>query len=288
MKFNTGTSSAINWNASLIVSLVAIGAVALVALSAVPGLISAAFKPAEDSNTSAALEALLPKHDELASTYRDRFVGRSPFFVPPRPPERPRPRPKPKPPEQAPTPVKETPKPVAGPPSTYQGPKPTSLLGSSVYFRDSSTWIEVGSEVNGVKVLNVVDAWTVSLGHRGGEYDVSIWGEREDEFFTQKYEGTLKSSGFVAGGSTPPRGLKPSRPTSSSRGTQTGKATKSASEMMPEPLDEEKVGSMNRQEAREAMEKLLRVRQMPSLEPGDRLRVDRELQMLRKRLNPAS
>lgn len=285
MSNRTGGPTAVNWNAPLIVSLVAIGAVALVAVSAVPGLISAAFTPTQDANTSAALEALLPEHEQLAAMSRDRFVGRSPFFVPSRPPERPRPRPKPKPREEAPAPVVETPKPVVGPPSTYQGPKPTSMLGSSVYFRDSSTWINVGAEENGVKVLGIVDAWTVSLGHRGGEYNVSIWGDREDEFFTSRYEGTLKSSGFVAG-SVP--NAKPSRPSSSGRPLPPGKRTRSASEMMPEPLTEEQVAAMDRGEARDAMEKLLRARQMPNLEAGDRLRVDRELQMLRKRLNPAS
>ena len=287
MNNRVGGTAGINWNAPLIVSLVAIGAVALVVVSAVPGLISAAFTPAQDANTSAALEALLPEHEVLAATSRDRFVGRSPFFVPSRPPERPRPRPKPKPREEAPPPVVETPKPVSGPPSSYQGPKPTSLLGSSVYFRDSSTWINVGAEENGVTVLGIIDAWTVSLGHRGGEYAVSIWGDREDEFFTQKYEGTLKSSGFVAGSSAP-ASARPSRPSSSGRPLPPGKRTRSASEMMPEPLSEEQVAAMDRGQAREAMEKLLRARQMPDLQAGDRLRVDRELQMLRKRLNPAS
>ena len=114
MKFPKGNPTGINWNASLIVSLLAIAAVVLVALSAVPGLVSAALTPGENTNTSEALDSLLPKHDELAATYRDRFVGRSPFFVPPRPPERPRPRPKPKPREDPP-PVEEAPKPVAGP-----------------------------------------------------------------------------------------------------------------------------------------------------------------------------
>ncbi|MCH2162621.1 MAG: hypothetical protein MK085_12215, partial [Phycisphaerales bacterium] len=208
MKFRISNASGINWNASLIVSLLAITTVVLVGLSAVPGLVSAAFTPNQDTNTSAALEDMLPKHDEMAAVYRDRFVGRSPFFVPPRPPGRPRARPTPQP-RGGPAPGPAAPPPGAGPAAPAPGAKPTSLLGSSVYFRDSGNWVEVGAEENGVKVLGIVDTWTVSLGHRGGEYDVSIWGEREDEFFTKRYEGTLKSSGFVAGGGMASRGTPP-------------------------------------------------------------------------------
>lgn len=292
MNFRLTTPAGVQWNGALIVSLVAILAVGAVGLASMPGIFSAMATQSPETDASEALDKLLPMHEEVASLNKDRFTGRSPFFVPRRPPERPRERPRTTPKTNTPPPPPREPAPAPGPPATYQGPKPTSLLGSAVYFRDFDDWVEVGTEESGVKVLEVVDSWHVSLGHRGGEYLVSIWGEPEDDFFKTAFEGKIRSKGFIPRESTasrpnPASSRSPGGRSATNR-TTPGKATRSSQEMMPDPLEPDEIARMNASQARDAMENLLRARELKDLQPQDRARIERELQLVRKRLRPSS
>jgi hypothetical protein len=128
------------------------------------------------------LENSLKKHEQLAKVDRDRFDGRSAFFMPPAPVRN---IPKPAPPPKIEKPL-PPPAPVIS--AEYRGEKPKSVLGPIVYFENFQ--IKVGEENNGIKVLATNAPWSVKLGYEGGEYEVVLWTRSKEDFFTNKWPTT--------------------------------------------------------------------------------------------------
>ena len=289
MKLKMPNSDEQRWNGPFIVCILAIAITAVIAVSAIPGVASAVFSPAPNVDTSAVIDSLLKNHEEVAIAGKDRFLGRSPFFVPKRPPNKPRPRPVVREPERDPEPVRETTPP--GPPSTYSGPKPTSLLGANVFFRTTDSWIEVGEEKNGVSVIKIKDPWTVTLGHKGGEYDVSLWGDREDSFFKERYDGSVRSSGIVENerdAATSRRSAPPtaSRPDPARGGTPPSDFNSKIP--IPDPIGKQKIASMTRREVSDSLKDVMAAMRRTDLDEATRKRLQEELDELRSKLRTAS
>lgn len=276
MKFKMPSPGDTRFNGPFIVCILAICVTAVMAIAAMPGVVSAFFSPPPETNTNTVLDELLENHEVFATVGRDRFVGRSPFFVPKRPPSRPRARPVVREPVSTPEPVEPSPPP--GPPASYQGPKPTSLLGAAVFFRTSDEWILVGEEKNGVSVMDIKDPWTVVLGHKGGEYEVPLWGERKAEFFTTEYDGSVRSSGIV-------KQEAPER-NSARGGSQRSDYNKTIP--IPDPISDEKIRSMSRTEASDGIKSVMAAIRRTDLDESTEKRLQHELEELRKRLRNAS
>ena len=251
MKLKAAGKQKITWNGPLVVSAIALLAAVVITISTIPSIFSAAMSPLEGENADTVLDDLLLVHEVTAKTGYDRFLGRSPFFVPRRPPSRPIQAPPPRStPQETPPPVAVTP---PGPPATYQGPKPTSLLGQAVFFRSNEKWISVGSEDGGVSVISIKDPWTVVLGHSGGEYDVALWGDRKSEFFTVPYNGGARSNGFVSQptDNAPLARSVPPPPTQSSPPSE-----QSSTSALPDNIDQSTINGMSIREAADAMKSI--------------------------------
>jgi hypothetical protein len=188
---------------SLLTSLLALLVGLLVLLVYVPGLIGAAVKPAaRGEDPSDVVAQLMEDHDREFEQYRERFLGRSFFFTPPAPP-RPAPPPRPvvkrdPPPRVDPQPVETGPPP---PPPDYTGPSVIMVIGNEVWFKpmlaDENTMrVRVGEERNGLRVLEANPPWSVRLGHKGGEYDVSIFEKRGIEVLEGGGESTATPKGI--------------------------------------------------------------------------------------------
>lgn len=287
MKFKILNANESRWNGPFIICVIAVGITIVIAVSAIPGVASAIFSPSPNTKTASIIDDLLTEHETVAKVGRDRFIGRSPFFVPKRPPSRPRSRPVTSQPDREPEPPKDIP--PQGPPSSYTGPKPTSLLGANVFFRTSDTWIEVGEEKNGVTVIQVKDPWTVTLGHKGGEYDVSLWGDRVDTFFTIKYDGSSRSNGIVKRENM--QSSQPSPPRSSTQDPARGGEPRSDyNQTIPIPgaLSDQKIRSMSRKQVSDALKGIMAATRRTDLDEETQNRLQHELQELRSRLRTAS
>ena len=112
----------------------------------------------------------------------ERFSGRSIFYVPkePRRPSRPAPPPPPRVETEPPPPPPPPPPPKA--PSKYAGPGIRGILGEEVFF-ESGKRIKSGESADGVDVLRINGPFSVRLGWRSGEYDVSLFAEEVPDFF---------------------------------------------------------------------------------------------------------
>ena len=159
------------WSGPLVTSVLALAIAAAVLVAGVPTLIGAITSPSWDGQDEDIFASLEVAHHRQAKVSTQRFLGRSPFVVPSRPKTRPA-APKPRPERPKPDPRPE-PKPDPGPPATYTGPKPTGVVGPVVFF-GSNDQIRLGREKNGVRVLGILGPTEVSLGHKGGEYDVKF------------------------------------------------------------------------------------------------------------------
>lgn len=183
-------------NASLITSMIAIVLVVIVLAGSAMSLVSAVLSPGvNDEDPAERITSLVQAHEERSSVYRDRFAGRSIFYTPrpwPSPPPTPRPAPPPPPPpddvdddDPVPDEVDDTPPPPPPPPVDYEGPPVLFVLGREVYFRtddEERPMIRVAlrehNEEHGVSVLAIDSPRTVTLGHRGGQYEIALfsWG----------------------------------------------------------------------------------------------------------------
>ncbi|MEM7228107.1 MAG: hypothetical protein AAF432_04750 [Planctomycetota bacterium] len=157
-------------------------------------LSSTAALPSADDVTSSVQHA----HERMMTTYQQRIDGRSLFFDP-HPLERV---------DDVASSTDErddqqeleiiveepvdTPLPLPGPPATYQGPTPQAIVADAVWFPETRAEIEgyvndplrirVGESHDGLEVVKIIDGQTVRLRHRGGEYDVPIFGRGHDVF----------------------------------------------------------------------------------------------------------
>lgn len=201
--------SSLNLNAPLITSVAALALLGITLATTLPPLLSAAFGGStEGPEPSDTIAGLVQEHDELLTTYKERFIGRSAFFrpmPPPKPlPPPPKPQPKPDRDEPPPQPVRPTPPP---PPATYQGPPVSVVLGDKVLFKGSSTreasmWVKLGEEVNGLKVLAINAPKSVRVAHLRGEYDVPVF-NWDMPFFRDASEARMPIEGLIITGGSP-------------------------------------------------------------------------------------
>ena len=169
----------IQWTPQLGATLALVVIAGAMAFSGIISLVLALFTFGANADLSTTLESAVKKHEQLAKVDRDRFDGRSVFFMPPAPV-----RNVPKPP---PPPKIEKPLPPPAPiiPQDYGGKKPISVLGPTVYFEGFQ--IKLGEEYDGIKVLGTNAPWSVKLGYQGGEYDVTLWAKPNEDFFSGKW-----------------------------------------------------------------------------------------------------
>lgn len=125
---------------------------------------------------------------------QNRFSGRSIFYIP-KEPRRPTPPPPPPPPrverEPAPTPP---PAPPPSAPAKYAGPGIRGILGNEVFF-ESGKRVKVGDSTDGVDVLRINSPFSIRLGWKRGEYEVSLFAEEIPDFFGKApYEGSRAST----------------------------------------------------------------------------------------------
>lgn len=167
-----------------LVSVAALTITALVVLWQLPALLAAAFGPGPtDDDPRTMVTELVAMHDEDFEIYKDRFLGRSLFYLPPAPRRREPVVPPPPIREERPKPepvVVEAPEPTA--PAQYTGPSPMFAIGDVVTFKpvrasDSDLVVRVGEESQGVRVIAMDLPWSIRVGHRGGEYDVPLFKE---------------------------------------------------------------------------------------------------------------
>lgn len=183
-------------NASLLSSVIAILIVVLILAGSALSFAGALFGPrVNDDDPGKEFARLVDQHQEKSAIYRERFSGRSIFYSPQPWPQPPRPEPpRVEPPEPDPREVEheeedEPEEPVEPPPppppSTYEGPEVLFVLGNEVYFRtgdDEVPMVRVAVRSRhaelGVHVIDIDSPRTVTLGHRGGEYEVPLftWG----------------------------------------------------------------------------------------------------------------
>ncbi len=172
----------IQWTPRLAVTLALVVIAGALTLSGAITLLLALLTFGGNIDPATTLENSLKKHEQLAKVDRDRFDGRSAFFMPPAPVRN---IPKPAPPPKIEKPL-PPPAPVIS--AEYRGEKPKSVLGPIVYFENFQ--IKVGEENNGIKVLATNAPWSVKLGFEGGEYEVVLWTRSKEDFFTNKWPTT--------------------------------------------------------------------------------------------------
>ena len=169
----------VHWTPRLAVALTLVVISGALAFKGAASLLFALLTFGGDVDPSAALENSLKKHEQLAKVDRDRFDGRSAFFKPPEPVRN---IPKPPPPPKVEKPL-PPPEPVI--PAEYGGKRPTSVLGSIVFFDNFQ--IKVGEQENGIKVIATNAPWSVKLGYEGGEYDVPLWSQSKETILNGKW-----------------------------------------------------------------------------------------------------
>ena len=277
------------WNGPFLASVLALSiAICWVAVS-IPSLISAATSVTPDDQSEKILDELIEDHNLAVAVNIDRFLGRSPFFVPKRPPNRPRPRaPRPEP-ERKPdtTPVDTGPPPA---PLKYQGPQPTSIFGNQVYFRAKDEWVQVDQKSgDGVTVLDIIDFSNVKLGHRGGEYTVSTWVNQDSDIFGNAFDGTsIDSLKFDSSGSNTTQGQQSATPPARTTSSGNNRADFNAANPIPDPISDSALKAMNRSQLGRAAQKTMAAMRRSDLSEGDRERLDKDLERIKERLqNPS-
>ncbi|MSR33673.1 MAG: hypothetical protein EXS12_02560 [Phycisphaerales bacterium] len=207
----------VHWTPKLATTLALIVITGVLALRGLLSVILALFTFGGDADPAATLENSLKTHDQLAKIDRDRFDGRSAFFMPVAPV---RIIPKPPPPKVE----KPLPPPAPVIPLEYLGKKPIAILGPMVYFDNFQ--IKVGEESNGIKVIATNAPWNVKLGYEGGEYEVAIWEQKKEDFFSGKWP-TSKTQGIESTTSSV-SGKDKNNPDGAGRGATSGIAKSGA------------------------------------------------------------
>lgn len=198
------------WSGTLGVSLAAIGIGAVVIGASSRSFVGAITQAGVNEPDPDIFAPLVELHQEASELAKNRFIGRSAFFLPPPPPQPappPRPYVPPPPPPEPPPEIHGPPAPPP-PPASYEGPNPVGIMGTTVLF-DGGSPVQLGEEVSGVKVLSIDPPWMVRLAHKGGEYDVDLTFRRDMNLFSTPLPTGDAAVGFFApssdsaGASTP-------------------------------------------------------------------------------------
>ncbi|HYD01770.1 MAG TPA: hypothetical protein VEB22_11135 [Phycisphaerales bacterium] len=110
--------------------------------------------PAVEPLSGAKVDARKREFGDRIASAADKVVKRSPFHPPVVPPD-----------------------PIPEVPPTYGGPSIVGVAGGAVYFNDSmgsTKRIGLGEIVDGVEVIKIDAPWSVTLGWKGGKYDVPM------------------------------------------------------------------------------------------------------------------
>lgn len=140
-------------------SALAVGAIVLAAIvvllvyAPVVSLFASAAPPVVEPLSQQSVKAREREFGDRIASAAGKVVKRSPFHPPP---------------------IPETPAPVV--PTYYGGPSIVGVAGGAVYFADSTTTkrIFLGETVDGVEVIKIDAPWSVTLGWRGGKFDVPM------------------------------------------------------------------------------------------------------------------
>lgn len=223
----------------------------------------------------------------------NRFSGRSIFYVP-KEPRRPT-RPVPPAPPRVVTETAPPPPPPPSPPSAptkYAGPSIRGILGNEVFF-DSGKRVKVGDSADGVGVLKINGPFSIRLGWKNGEYEVSLFTEEVPEFFgTAPYQGIAASNLFnletsttgnqnassVAAAQASALAEVRERQDRDDAEREEEKTAKAGEADVPPPLTQSNIDKMSRIEAIRAMSSLGRaLRQEMDEETKQRLESERNL-----------
>ena len=169
-----------------LLSAVALVVVLLASLPAVARALFTADPGVEEVGEKFSL--LIADHEDVMSTYRDRFDGRSIFFKPRQP--RRESAPPPPPPErevvEKPKTDPEPPKPKPKPP--YAGPAVTGIVGEKVFFNDRRAAVGEPA-VDNLEVLSVDAPWSVRVRFRDWEYELPLFDRDFDSFLPTERNG---------------------------------------------------------------------------------------------------
>ena len=270
--------SGVRWPGPLVVSILVLAIAISVSLSSILKLAkSAMFAPSVDASVDP-FEGALNEHDEFRSLSRRRIDGRSLFTPPPPPPRKviaaPPPPPTPPPPPPS----------VPVVPASYTGTKPSGMLPYGVIFENGSI-IRVGAESSGVKVLEIVDAFTVKLAHAGGTYEVRLFSGATLETLSQPWSNArMPSSGGVpiqAEVSQPSGVANPVAPPVEDPATR-GEDGEPAGEIgeIPEPLTAEAIDALSRQDSAQALVRIRDANKRTDLDEPTRARLAEEQRAL--------
>ncbi|MDA0802359.1 MAG: hypothetical protein O2819_01180 [Planctomycetota bacterium] len=294
--------SGVRWSGPFIVALLSMAIGAVVVLDGVVSLFGS-FTVPSPSPEGASLADAMAVHDQFSDLCVRRTEGRSLFSPPSPPPRRVVVAPPPPPPTPPPTPP--TPPAPLVPPS-YTGPEPVGMLPNAVIFKSAGT-IRIGEESGGVKVLEVVDGRTIRLGHAGGIYLVDAFKKSTLDSISRPWT----EAGLPDGVGTGIRPLiqQPADPGSEegedTRGERSAEdpeaalpsaandpaaaeATPSVEGAVPEPISEESVSAMSREDAIAALMRIRDAKNNPQLSPSDRSRMELEQKLLLQHLQTAA
>ena len=177
-------------------SLIAILMILIVLAAELPALVSstgnAIFSSVPDTDSN---KMLLDQHKQAMATDRDRFNGRSFFFMPPAPPK-PKPKveekPKTAPPPPPPPPKVDRTPPKPTYPKNYTGPNLEAIVGPTAFFRPSSgklIIVNVGETNQDIELLGTNPPRSIEVKYKkGGPYTVKLFEMAEPEFLNKEID----------------------------------------------------------------------------------------------------
>ncbi|MDP1660990.1 MAG: hypothetical protein Q8L55_03660 [Phycisphaerales bacterium] len=127
--------------------------IVLLVYAPVVSLLTAAAPPVVEPLSQQSVKAREKEFGDRIAAAAGKVVRRSPFHPPL---------------------IPEAPAPVV--PTYYGGPSIVGVAGGAVYFADSTTTkrIFLGETIDGVEVIKIDAPWSVTLGWRGGKFEVAM------------------------------------------------------------------------------------------------------------------
>lgn len=124
----------------------------------------------------------IQKHADAIAWDRDQFRGRSLFFIPLKPDERPV--------------VTETAK-------RYEGPSLSMFINGTAYFSDGQKVSAAEPEGKSLRFIRATPPWSVRVRWRGTEFDVPIFEKTELASLSSTLSGSFPTSGWSNRSATP-------------------------------------------------------------------------------------
>lgn len=160
------------------------------------------------------------------------------------------------------------------------------MLGSVIYFEGGRS-TEVGKELEGATVTEIVSPWALKIRHKGKDYDVALGQKPVDTIFRPITTATPPSGVTVApapasGGANP----APAAPAGGGTPTLTASPAVPAGAGIPAPapVSQDAVGRMDAGAARTALAAVSAARERSDLDAATMQRLQTEEEWLVKRL----